>query len=162
MLAAMIKAWEVWLLVVGLAIGAATTAVILVRLPRGEDDVAASERRTEAAWIAETIERYGGIAPTSLVEEVLDLHQAYLEVQRPPRPPSWLPAEAPGAATVYATSPGYQAPPGYAPHAGYPPTPSQPAPPGYPPPPGYPATPGSAAAPRPDDPQATTPPPRRR
>ena len=136
MLAAMIEAWEAWLLIVGLAIGAATTAVLLVRLPRGEDDIDAFERRAEAAWIADTIERYGGVAPTSLVEEVLDLHQAYLRVQRPPQPRS-RPAAPSGAPPGYATAPG------------------------YPPPPAYPPPPGPAAPPPPDGPQIMTPPRRR-
>lgn len=82
MLAAMIEGWVLWLLLVGLAIGATVTAVALVRLPRQTDDIGMAERRAEAAWIAGTIERHGGIAPPSLVEEVLDLHEAYLQAPR--------------------------------------------------------------------------------
>lgn len=133
MLAAMIDAWEAWLLVVGLAIGGLATAVFLVRLPRREDDVDPHERRTEAAWIAGTIERYGGVAPTSLVEEVLDLHQSYLQAQRPPQPPP-----PPGLA-VGPPQPGYTVPAGYAV------PPGNAVPPMYPPVPGYP--PGAGAAP---------------
>ena len=47
----------------------------------------ALERPAEAAWISAVIERYGGIAPPSLVEEVLDLHQAYLRDPRLARTP---------------------------------------------------------------------------
>jgi hypothetical protein len=134
MLAPMIEAWEAWLLVVGLAIGGATTAVLLVRLPRREDDVDPRERRTEAAWIAGTIDRYGGVAPVSLVEEVLDLHQAYLQLQRPPTTPPAAPDQVPWPASP--PVPGYPPTTSYPPTAGYPPTTSYPPStpmPGYPP-----------------------------
>jgi hypothetical protein len=131
MLADMIEAWEAWLLVVGLAIGGATTAVLLVRLPRREDDVDARERRAEAAWISATIDRYGGVAPVSLVEEVLDLHQAYLQLQRPPMVPPAPPDQAP--LPPYPPTPGYPPAPGHLPEPPYPPSPGHPAPP----PPGY-------------------------
>ncbi len=86
MLAGMIDSWALWLLFVGLAVGAAGVAVLLVRLPREDDDIGPLERQTEAAWIAFTIERHGGVAPASLVEEVLELHSAYLAAPRPPVP----------------------------------------------------------------------------
>ncbi len=116
----MIEAWGVWLLLVGLAIGGATMTVLLVRLPRQDDDIDPRERQAEAAWIAGIIERDGGIAPTPLVEEVLELHGAYLRVQRPPVPP-------PGRGASVPPPP----PPGYAP----PPPGYAPPPPGYAPPP---------------------------
>ncbi len=120
MLTAMIDAWGLWLLLVGFAVGVAVTAVLLWRLPRREDDVSDPERRVEAAWIAGTIERHGGIAPESLVEEVLDLHQAYLRAPHVPGPPRGaVPPPLPPAPPV--------APPG--------PPPAGP-PPGYVPPPG--------------------------
>ncbi len=78
MLQDMMDGWALWLLVVGLVVGAVITWLLLVRLPRDEPDVAPAERAVEAAWIAATIERRGGVAPPSFVEEVLDLHQAYL------------------------------------------------------------------------------------
>ncbi len=105
----MIEAWGVWLLLVGLAVGGATVTVLLVRLPRQDDDIDPRERQAEAVWIAGIIERDGGIAPTLLVEEILDLHGAYLRVQRPPVPP-------PGRASAPPPPPlGYAPPPpGYA------------------------------------------------
>jgi hypothetical protein len=139
MLAAMIDAWEAWLLVVGLAIGGLATAVFLVRLPRRDDDVDPHERRTEAAWIAGTVERYGGVAPTSLVEEVLDLHQAYLQVQRPPQPPPPPPGLAVGP-----PQPGYTVPAGYAVPPGNAVPRGNAVPPAYPPVPGYPPPTGTA------------------
>jgi hypothetical protein len=82
MLSDMLDGWALWLLLVGLGIGGAVTWVLLVRLPRDEADVGPEERSAEAAWIAATIERGGGVAPRSFVEEVLDLHQAYLHAPR--------------------------------------------------------------------------------
>ena len=87
MLARMIEAWVLWVLLVGLAAGGVVTWLLMVRLPRAEDDVSPAERPAEAAWISAVIERYGGVAPPSLVEEVLDLHQAYLRDPRLARPP---------------------------------------------------------------------------
>ena len=86
MLPCMIEAWVLWVLLVGLAAGGVVTWLLMVRLPRAEDDVSPAERPAEAAWISAVIERYGGVAPPSLAEEVLDLHQAYLRDPRLARP----------------------------------------------------------------------------
>lgn len=69
-------AW--WMVIVGIAIGIALVWLVLVRLPRAEDDIDDDELRTEALWISRTIESDGGIAPQPLVEEVLELHRSYL------------------------------------------------------------------------------------
>lgn len=131
----MIEAWALWLFLVGLVTGVGVTAVLLWRLPRQEDDLPVEERRVEAAWIATTIERQGGLAPVSFVEEVLDLHQAYLSTTRPPGPPA-------GAEVSPASGPG----PGLGPPAaGYAPPPGPPL--GYSPPPGR--GPGQAQPPPP-------------
>jgi len=87
-----------WLVLSGLAVGLFAAWLLLVRLPRDETDIDAMERRDEATWIGHTIEYHGGVAPPSLVEEVLDLHEAYLrdpklrlvtepQRQQPPEPP---------------------------------------------------------------------------
>lgn len=72
-----------WYLVVGIAVGIAIAWLVGGRLAR--DDVVASreERRDEAAWISSTIERHGGVAPQLLVEEVLELHRAWLDGTEP-------------------------------------------------------------------------------
>ena len=67
-----------WLVLVGLGVGVALTWLSVVRLPRHEYDVDASEREGEAALIAATIEARGGVCPAPLALEVLDLHQDYL------------------------------------------------------------------------------------
>ena len=67
-----------WLVLVGLGVGVALTWLSVVRLPRHEYEVDASEREEEAALIAATIEARGGVCPAPLALEVLDLHQDYL------------------------------------------------------------------------------------
>ena len=126
MLAAMIDGWAMWLLLVGLAVGAAGATVVLVRLPREEDDLGEMERRSEAAWITATIERHGGIAPTSLVEEVLDLHRAYLVSPRAPAPVG---ASAPPLPPAPAGPPPGAPWPGYGPGPVGAPPPRRPGPP---------------------------------
>lgn len=97
----MIEAWVLWVFIVGLVAGGAIIGLLMVRLPREEDDVDARERTAEAAWIGGVIERGGGVAPASLVEEVLDLHQAYLRDPRRAQLPvspggaAWAPPSAP-------------------------------------------------------------------
>ena len=86
MLAPMNDGFAWWLIIVGLAIGVFVSWFLLVRLAREEDDVSALEREHEAEWISSAIERDGGIAPVSLVDEVLDLHQAYLRSPGDARP----------------------------------------------------------------------------
>ncbi len=154
MLAAMVESWVLWVLLVGLVVGGALTWLVMVRLPRREDDVSRAERPAEAAWISHVIERNGGIAPASLVEEVLDLHQAYLadthlarlptRTQRnealslPPALPGWpvvTAASMPPAGQPALTSPA-PPPPGARPAPGTP----------APQPPGGPAPPGSSTA----------------
>jgi hypothetical protein len=113
MLAAMVDTWVLWLFIVGVAVGAVVALVVAVRLPRQEDDVSDLERPAEAAWISSVIERHGGIAPASLVEEVLDLHQAYLRDPRLARPP----VPAIGAPSAEATWHGQAPVAGYTPAA---------------------------------------------
>jgi HAMP domain-containing protein len=74
----MTEQYIVWALVVGIVVGAALYWFALGRLPRTTDDVTPAERVVEAGWISRTIENRGGVAPTDLVEEVLDLHSTYL------------------------------------------------------------------------------------
>jgi hypothetical protein len=96
-----------WFILVGAVIALAIVWVFATRLPRAETDVNEDERRAEAAWISATIERYGGVAPQDLVEEVLELHAEYLASPRlaqtpepaerwaPPFPPPYAPPDLP-------------------------------------------------------------------
>jgi hypothetical protein len=155
----MVETWVLWLFVVGLVIGIVVTLVVVVRLPRGEVDVTDQERPTEAAWISGIIERHGGIAPVLLVEEVLDLHQAYLQEPRPPVPPRdgpgapvLTPAAGQGAWDGQGAPVGQDAWAGQGTWVGSPPYPAPPGPPpaGYPPiPPGAPPASTATTPPRP-------------
>ena len=115
----MIDAWMLWLVLVGLAIGLIVAWLLLVRLPPDESDASPSERRAEAAWIRGTIEFHGGIAPQTLVEEILDLHEAYLRdaaqprmnPPRPPLPPASGPPQRPPVGGPPPPPPSYPAPP---------------------------------------------------
>jgi len=127
----MIEGWVLWLVLAGLVIGVFTAWLLMVRLPRDEDDVSAAERLDEAEWIAATIERHGGVAPRPFVEEVLDLHQAYLRspqaaVDAPLAQPSTQPPPP------VQPPPGAHSPPGAQPPLGAPPPPMQPPPSGGP------------------------------
>ena len=76
-----------WALVVGLAIGGALVWFAIGRLPRGSEEIPPDELKAESAWISETINERGGLAPEDLVEEVLELHVEYLERQSDSRRP---------------------------------------------------------------------------
>ncbi len=69
-------AW--WLLIAGVGVGVCLAWLIIGRVPRNDDDIAVNERAVEAGWISRNIASYGGVAPEPLVEEVLELHQHYL------------------------------------------------------------------------------------
>jgi hypothetical protein len=70
-----------WALVVGLAIGGALVWFAIGRLPRSSEEIPEEELKEEAAWISDTINGRGGLAPEDLVEEVLELHVQYLDRQ---------------------------------------------------------------------------------
>lgn len=137
-------AW--WLILVGLAIGVAASWLLIVRLPRDDADVSAAERQEEATWISDAIERHGGVAPLALVDEVLELHAAYLRTpglldrvdERSPvdAQPAAIPAGGHVPWPVPAPPPQRSAPPGapMPPPAGPPGAPRAPQPPPGPPP----------------------------
>ena len=70
--------FDVWLIIVGLAIGAGLAWLVMLDLRRRDDDVSAAESKAEAAWIADTLRSRDIAADAEAVEEVLRLHRAYL------------------------------------------------------------------------------------
>ena len=80
--AAMNDGFSWWLVVLGIAVGIGLVWLFTVRLPVSESDIDAEETVEEAGWISETIESWGGVAPAPLVQEVLELHQRYLNGDR--------------------------------------------------------------------------------
>ena len=84
-----------WIFLILLSGAVAVIWLLTGHVARRDDDLAADERAIEAAWIAETIERWGGDVPLPVVEQVLDLHRRYLE-GTPPE----LPAEPPAPSSA--------------------------------------------------------------
>lgn len=74
----MVEQYLIWVLLLGIALGAAGTWFVIGRLPRRTDDVSAPELVAESEWISQTIDQRGGAAPVPLVEEVLELHVEYI------------------------------------------------------------------------------------
>ena len=70
--------FNLWLLILGIAAGAAVTWLVIGTIARNDDEIASSEAAAEADWIARTIEDHGGRAPIQLVEQILALHRRYL------------------------------------------------------------------------------------
>lgn len=75
-----------WLLIVGLVVGASLTWLVMAETTRRESDVAETERRSEARWIATILERTGQALPSERVDEVLRLHREYLAAPPPDEP----------------------------------------------------------------------------
>jgi hypothetical protein len=71
--------FNLWLLIVGIAAGAAVMWLVIGTLARNDDETDAEERQLEAGWIADTIEQHGGRAPVTLIEQILALHRRYLQ-----------------------------------------------------------------------------------
>lgn len=71
--------FNLWLLILGIAAGAAVTWLVIGTIARNDDEIASSEAAAEADWIARTIEEHGGRAPLLLVEQILSLHRRYLQ-----------------------------------------------------------------------------------
>jgi hypothetical protein len=74
----MAEPYLVWALLVGFALGGALVWFVLGRLPRRSEDISPIERRAEADWISDVLASREGHAPPLLVEQVLELHEAYL------------------------------------------------------------------------------------
>jgi hypothetical protein len=73
-----VSPFDIWLIIVGLAIGAGLAWLVMLDLRRRDDDIAAAESQAEAAWIADTLRSRDIAADDEAVEEVLRLHRAYL------------------------------------------------------------------------------------
>lgn len=70
-----------WLLLVGLVAGGGLVAVVTMDGRRREEDLAALERRAEAAWIAERVTTAD--VDGRAVESILRLHREYLGLPPP-------------------------------------------------------------------------------
>ena len=71
-------AFNWWMLIVGLVVGAGLVWLVLADGRRSDADVAARERASEARWIAETLRATGRGVDAADTLDVLRLHEAYL------------------------------------------------------------------------------------
>jgi hypothetical protein len=75
-----------WLLLVGLVAGGGLVAVVSMDARRREEDLSELERRAEATWITDQLDRRDGDAPDAYtVETVLRAHREYLSLPPPDR-----------------------------------------------------------------------------
>ncbi len=79
----MIAQFDWWLLIVGIVGGAGLVWLIVADFSRRDDEIAADERAMESAWIAEALTAAGRPMDEHAVDEVLELHRAYLHSPAP-------------------------------------------------------------------------------
>lgn len=91
-----------WLLIVGLVVGAGLVWLVLLDSRRREDEVDATERPIEAAWLSDVLAEEGTSLSPVVAARVLELHGEYLATSMPPER-----APAPGA-----SEPGAEVDPG--------------------------------------------------
>jgi hypothetical protein len=99
-----------WLLIVGLVLGASLTWLVMAESVRRDLDVADSEGRSEARWIATVLSAAGKSIAPERVEEVLRLHREYLAAPPPDDPAEPLAAAPVGGPFVELTGPGSPSP----------------------------------------------------
>jgi len=87
--------FNVWLLIVGLVVGAGLVWLVIMDTRRREVEIDAVERPREAAWLSAVMSDDGFEVSPAAAERMLELHRAYLEAP-PPDPP---PAEAEASET---------------------------------------------------------------
>lgn len=90
-----------WLLIVGLAVGAGLTWLVLADSRRREEDVVENELPIEAEWIAANLVSAGMPSDGRTIVETLRLHRAWLASPPPeeePEPAEPQPAELQPAA----------------------------------------------------------------
>lgn len=79
----MIAEFNVWLLIVGLVVGAGLVWVVMMDGRRQEAEVDAVERPREAAWLSAVLAEDGYDVSPEAAEHLLLLHRAYLEAPPP-------------------------------------------------------------------------------
>jgi hypothetical protein len=75
--------FNVWLLIVGLVVGAGLVWVVMMDGRRQEADVDAQELPREAAWLSAILAEDGHQVSPETAEEMLLLHRAYLGAPPP-------------------------------------------------------------------------------
>jgi hypothetical protein len=75
--------FNVWLLIVGLVVGAGLVWVVMMDGRRREADIDAVELPREAAWLSAVLAEDGNEVSPETAEQVLLLHRAYLGAPPP-------------------------------------------------------------------------------
>lgn len=86
--------FNVWLLIVGLVVGAGLVWLVIMDTRRREVEIDAVERPREAAWLSAVMIDDGFDVSPVAAERMLELHRAYLDAPPPDPPPNE--DEAPG------------------------------------------------------------------
>jgi hypothetical protein len=79
--------FNVWLLIVGLVVGAGLIWLVIMDSRRRDAEIDAVERPREAAWLSAVMTEDGFDVSPDAAERMLELHRAYLEAP-PPDPPA--------------------------------------------------------------------------
>ena len=75
--------FNVWLLIVGLVVGAGLIWVVMMDARRREAEIDALERPREAAWLSAILADDGYDVSPEAAEQLLLLHRAYLDAPPP-------------------------------------------------------------------------------
>lgn len=75
--------FNVWLLIVGLVVGAGLVWLVMMDSRRRESDIDALERPREARWLSAAIGEDGFAVSPEAAERLLVLHEAYLGAPPP-------------------------------------------------------------------------------
>jgi hypothetical protein len=75
--------FNVWLLIVGLVLGAGLVWLVIMDTRRREVEIDSVERPREAAWLSAVMIEDGFDVSPDAAERMLELHRAYLEAPPP-------------------------------------------------------------------------------
>ena len=75
--------FNIWLLIVGLVVGAGLVWLVIMDSRRRESEVDAAERPREAAWLSAVLLDEGFDVGPEAADRLLLLHRAYLEAPPP-------------------------------------------------------------------------------
>ena len=80
--------FNVWLLIVGLVVGAGLVWLVVMDSRRRETEIDAVERPREAAWLSAVLAEDGDDVSPEAAERLLLLHREYLDAPPPDAPES--------------------------------------------------------------------------
>ena len=81
--------FNVWLLIVGLVVGAGLVWLVVMDSRRRESEIDAVELPREAVWLSAVMTEDGDEISPETAERLLLLHRAYLDAPPPDAPEAW-------------------------------------------------------------------------